>query len=248
VVNLDLFFPQTRIHIPKVALPFVRDSIRDACRDFLKRTHLWHITKVIGIQPNRTEYNLPIPENTFAQDITYLGLRMVNTSDPIKYSNVTYLQSTEGDLDMSYNNGYGGRYGGGYGGHGYSWGFSGDWRGNKQNASSTVGVISAWGLREDGKTLFIVPIPVIPWSDGLKMKIVLAPDQTATEVPDILYDSWSEAIGAGAAAKVLMTPDKPWTNYEAAAVLQRMFNKAVAANVLKLQSMDSRVMFRRLGT
>lgn len=220
--SLDAFFTQLLPLVgPNIALPIVREALRSACRDFAKRTHLWTHTNVLHLQTDTTSYAMPIPEDTLVQEILYMGRRIDGTSDPVKYNDISPFRTTESDLDYE----------------------STSWR----NLTSDTANVQAFYLGEDRKTLHIVPKPLTDYPDGLTFRVALMPDQNAVEVPDIFYDSWAEAIAAGAAAKILMTPGKDFTNYEGALLLQRDFNKAVAAAMRMQHTNRDRVKFRRLG-
>ncbi len=104
-----------------------------------------------------------------------------------------------------------------------------------------------WGLLSDRQTVFVYPMPVVALSDGVKCQVYLAPNQDAFEVIEILYDEWAEAIGFGAAAKLLAIPKKSWTDYDASIERKKLFNKAVAAALRKSTTEKSRVRFRGLG-
>lgn len=218
--SLDEFFPQVRLDVPGVALPIVRQAILDACRDFCKRTKVWNTIKIFSLSPNKSEYQIAIPENTFIQDITYLG-RLISGSSPVKYDDRTRRKVTESDLDYE----------------------SPNWR----ESESSNAEFWRWGIKSDRRTVFFYPIPTVALADGIKCKVILAPNQDASEVPHILFDEYAEGIGAGASAKLLEIPGKEWTDLQAADMRQRQFNRAVSSAFRKDRSESNTVKYRRLG-
>lgn len=219
--NIDDFFNEVRLDVPEVGLPFVRKAILDSCRDFIKRTHIWKVTKIFSLGALKGEYHLGIPENTFIQDVGYVGKIIANTSNPVKYGDRTQNKRTEEDMDEE----------------------SPGWR----EARSENADFWRWGVLSDRRTIFVYPTPGIDLADGVKCQVYLAPNQDAYEVPDIVYDEWAEAIGFGAASKLLAIPKKTWTDLETAEMRKRQFNKAVAAALRKSTTEKSRVRFRGLG-
>ena len=219
--SIDDFFNEVRLDVPEVGLPFVRKALMDSCRDFCKRTHIWKEIKIFSLGALRSEYKLAIHENSFIQDIGYVGRKIDNSSDPVKYSDRTRYKRSEEDMDEE----------------------SPNWREQRSAASD----FWRWGLLSDRQTFFVSPTPVVALQDGVKAQIVLAPNQDAFEVIEILYDEWAEAIGSGASAKLLEVPNKEWTDQKAALMRKKTFNKAVAAALRKSTTTKHRVKFRGLG-
>ncbi len=48
--------------------------------------------------------------------------------------------------------------------------------------------------------------------DEIKVTLYLTPERDATELPDILYNDWLEAISAGVRSRLMLMPEKPWSN------------------------------------
>ncbi len=222
MIHIDEFFNEVRLDAPEVGLPFVRKAILDACRDFCKRTHIWKETKIFSLGSLKSEYQLAIPENTFVQDVGYVGRIIDGTNNPVKYSDRTKHKRTEEDMDYE----------------------NPGWREARSDASD----FWRWGLLSDRRTLFVYPIPAKDLSNGVKLQIYLAPNQDAFEVPDILYDEWAEQIGFGAAAKILVIPNKSWTDLETGEMRRLQFNRAVNAALRKSTTEKPRVRFRTLGS
>ncbi len=67
-------------------------------------------------------------------------------------------------------------------------------------------------------------ISLVPRQTGtLRMRLILTPSRDALNLPAVLLDEHSEAIGAGAAAKAMLVPNTEYTNPKAAAPLNAIF-------------------------
>jgi hypothetical protein len=75
-------------------------------------------------------------------------------------------------------------------------------------------------------TVRVYPSLVGDIFDGQAISIPL---ETATEVPDILYDEWVEPIVAGAKWRLLSMPNKGWSNPEFARELQVAVRRGMLA-------------------
>ena len=228
-VILDDFFPEVRLDAPSVGLPIVRQAVRDAAREFCKRTHIWQETKTRSISANKREYLIPLPEDTIVQDITYFARRIENTglqfggtTDPVKYSDRTENKRTEADLDHE----------------------APGWRDlTDGNAGFT-----SWGILPDRQHYFLQQIPEIDYQDGVRFTMILAPDQFNNALPEILFDEYAMEIGAGAASYILNIPGQAWSNSIEAAKRRSQFSRGVISAIRKTQSERPRLKFRRLGS
>jgi hypothetical protein len=68
----------------------------------------------------------------------------------------------------------------------------------------------------DTETIGLTWRPTEAVTDGLRIKAVLQPDQTATTVPDFLFNDWANEIRDGALAEIYAIPGKEWTNLDMA--------------------------------
>lgn len=218
----DDFFPELRLDVTEAALPIARQALQEATRKFCRRTQVWQETKTLSLQANQEKYLVPVPENARLQDIIYFSRKTEGTSDPVEYSDLTIYKATQPDLDYE----------------------SRGWR----NRTSDKAVVSFWGILPDQEHLFITPIPTIMYADGIRFTTVIYPGQNAVEVPDLLYEEYSEDIAAGAAARILSIPGKPWTDLDAAKFRQSQFNRAINVAWNKTHSTRPRTKFRRLGS
>lgn len=61
-------------------------------------------------------------------------------------------------------------------------------------------------------------------------RAALKPSQTATTLPDDLFEQYAEVISHGALSKLLAVPEKPWTNASAAGLYGGQFEKVIATS------------------
>lgn len=67
-----------------------------------------------------------------------------------------------------------------------------------------------------------------PVSDvSLRLRLAYKPSPTATSVPSSLLDDWSEEISAGALARVMAIPNRPWSNPQLALFYGNVFDSGV---------------------
>ena len=94
----------------------------------------------------------------------------------------------------------------------------------------------------NAKTLVLLPVPY-PVCDlaHVTVELWLAPMQEACELPEVLWQEFSECIATGAAAKLLMMPKVEWTNQGLA---QKMYGLYIA---YKTQAKNKKVQQRTTG-
>lgn len=71
---------------------------------------------------------------------------------------------------------------------------------------------------------------------NLYLAVSFQPLRTATYIPDLLFEDWSDAIVAGAKWKILMMPGKEWTDSRAAEmnrIMYRRYKSQAAAQFLR---------------
>ncbi len=62
----------------------------------------------------------------------------------------------------------------------------------------------------------------------LDVTVVLTITDTATTIPDI-FDRWKEGIASGALSKLMVMPNKPWSNPSLATFHAQIFNQAIGS-------------------
>lgn len=77
--------------------------------------------------------------------------------------------------------------------------------------------------------IFIEPAPTV--ADDVdptcSVEMTLRPESDAVIVPDLLYDDYADAIAMGAAARLFMIPNQPWTNLAVSQRLMSLYEAAV---------------------
>lgn len=82
-------------------------------------------------------------------------------------------------------------------------------------------------LQKDERTYSLYPIPVSTVANALTMRVAYKPSRSSTTVDDVVYEDYSEAIAAGAKARLMMSPGKPYTNPQLAGAHMEIFRQAV---------------------
>lgn len=69
--------------------------------------------------------------------------------------------------------------------------------------------------------------PAVPELDQgpIRIKVVLAPTNTANEMPDAIGEDYREGLIHGAVAKLVMMPGKDWSNPQMAAYHQSLYDE-----------------------
>ncbi|MBP8292208.1 MAG: hypothetical protein KAX65_05510 [Caldilineaceae bacterium] len=99
---------------------------------------------------------------------------------------------------------------------------------------TTLGAPTSYWLIDD-RAIGVFPTPDKRYT--LRANAVLKTSRTATGVDDWIFETWADAIVAGAAARVTDVPGKEWSNPALAAEYKLRFEKAiVAARVRALRS------------
>lgn len=70
----------------------------------------------------------------------------------------------------------------------------------------------------------LFPVPLADAATGLKLRLIVAPSETATGLPDDMAVKFRDAIHVGAKARLMLYPSKPWTNPQLATVYGQAFN------------------------
>jgi len=89
---------------------------------------------------------------------------------------------------------------------------------------------------ESQQVIRVVPVPTAEVIDALTVRVALKPTRTSENADQYLYDSWLDAIAAGALARLLILPNKAWTNFELAEFYRKRFEKYIGdgrARVMK---------------
>jgi hypothetical protein len=93
----------------------------------------------------------------------------------------------------------------------------------------------------NAKTIFFSPVPYPACQVQVTVNLWLAPTQEACELPEILWQEYSDTIACGAAARMLMMPKQDWTNQ---GLSQKMYGLYIIG---KTQAKNKRVQQRTTG-
>jgi hypothetical protein len=73
----------------------------------------------------------------------------------------------------------------------------------------------------------LYPIPSADAATGLKLRVSIRPSDLATGLADEMAVKYRDEIHLGAKARLMMYPNKPWTNMEMAAVYASAFDGVI---------------------
>lgn len=79
--------------------------------------------------------------------------------------------------------------------------------------------------RSNPETLVLAPLPEA--SGTLNVELLLTPTRTATSIPRFLYDFHWDAIESGAKARLMESPNRPWSNAQLALFHKQQFETLV---------------------
>lgn len=82
-------------------------------------------------------------------------------------------------------------------------------------------------LQRDFDTVTFTPIPDQAYPNAITMRVALVPLRNSTSIDSFIYELFGEAIACGAKARLQISPGKPYTNPDAAAINQQRFVGAV---------------------
>ena len=79
--------------------------------------------------------------------------------------------------------------------------------------------------QKDERTFSLHPWPVETVVEAVTMRVALKPTRASTSVDDVIYEDWMDAIAAGALVRLQMSPAKPYTLPNAAAINQQIYTQ-----------------------
>lgn len=80
-----------------------------------------------------------------------------------------------------------------------------------------------WIYQKDERTFSLNPWPVETVQNALTMRVALKPSRASNNIEDVIYEDWLEGIAAGALVRLQMSPAKPYTLPNAAALNQQLY-------------------------
>jgi hypothetical protein len=76
-------------------------------------------------------------------------------------------------------------------------------------------------------TLCVFPIPDDTDSDSILVRVATKPSRSATQLEDVLFDDWVDALVAGTLARLHATKDQAWSSSDRSLLRSREFRLAV---------------------
>lgn len=73
----------------------------------------------------------------------------------------------------------------------------------------------------------LYPIPTIDATTGLTLRISARPSEASTGIPSDLATRYMDELATGAKSRLMMCPNKPWTNVEMGSALGMAFNSMI---------------------
>lgn len=74
----------------------------------------------------------------------------------------------------------------------------------------------------------LYPLPSVAAAQGVIFNVAVMPGETSTTLPDDVADRYRDQIIAGAKARLMLRPGKPWSNPNMGAALMQQFDADVA--------------------
>lgn len=90
--------------------------------------------------------------------------------------------------------------------------------GEKANRTDPLRII-----QKDERTFSLHPLPSQTVAEAITMRVALKPTRASTEVEDVMFEDWLDGIAAGALVRLQMSPAKPYTLPNAAALNQQIY-------------------------
>jgi hypothetical protein len=85
--------------------------------------------------------------------------------------------------------------------------------------------------QKDARTFSVYPVPQDTERLALTLRVALKPTRSATQIDDLIFEEYAETIGNGAISRLCLSPKKPYTNPQIAAIKQAQF--AAGLNVAR---------------
>ena len=84
-------------------------------------------------------------------------------------------------------------------------------------------------FQKDERTFTIHPRPSATSASAITMRVALKPSRSAELVEDVLLEDYAEEIGAGAIARLMMSPGKPYSSPSSGAIYQAKYVQGINA-------------------
>ena len=188
-------------YVPNVAYKAFEDAVREAAIEFCEKTYIWRVdSDRLDVVADAQTVTL-VTSDAEAAESEIVGIDNVKYKEDgaadKQFRNLDPVSEVIADEQ------------------------SGSWK--FQTASSPNG----YWIGEDKGTLSFYQIPTVKSDAGLLVKLILKPDKTCTQLPDILYENWHDAIANGAKSILLAQNGQPWFDPNMATVWGSAFNLKV---------------------
>lgn len=80
----------------------------------------------------------------------------------------------------------------------------------------------------DDEQVILAPVPDTNIAAGLTMTLALQPSQSAVGLPKWIYNQYLYVLADGALARLMLMPNKPWTDLQNGAMREGNFRMAIA--------------------
>lgn len=67
-------------------------------------------------------------------------------------------------------------------------------------------------MQKDTLTFSVWPLPLVAEANAITIRAAIKPTRKSTSCEDVLFEDYAEYIGAGAKARLMVTPNKSYTN------------------------------------
>lgn len=200
--NLSSWYPEINGIVPGVPAPVQLKKLRDSVREFCEKTLIWRKTLTeIDIVADTKEYALSYSgaEIILIEAAAYKGpLADDSESDDDQYSPLT--PASEEVLDKI---------------------IGGAWEFRESTAPSE------YYTNTEVDTIYFTEIPTVASTDGLRVKVRLKPDDSATvtTVEDIFWKKYKDAITDGAVYRLFKMSAMPWGDPKMSEYHKGLFNQ-----------------------
>lgn len=83
-------------------------------------------------------------------------------------------------------------------------------------------------MQQDQDTVTLACVPPCNITGGLLLSVSLQPDRTSKSFPGWIYGQYWDGITAGAKSRMMLMPEKPWSNPKQAMLYAQMFESETA--------------------
>lgn len=189
----------SRIELPGIPEPLLNDAVRKTLQEFFRKSEAWRVTAT-----NLLDWGVS-PEQFPPGAPGIPATTRIHRIDQIKFARdgISFRRipfTTRAQLDRSLPN----------------------WE------VKTDSTPKSW-LYDGLTSPRIVPMnntgAVIPGS--IQLRLIITPDDTMTNLPDVLFSEYEEHLRNGILARLMKIPGKDWTNFSGASAYASLFKAGI---------------------